>query len=464
MYYLQNRWKLCNSSLYYYGLRNSENMFRNKVRLSSAQIRIVKLLPKELSPREKTILKNLIGVQIVTSDKLVQTPASFAEARFCKKCCANDYIIPGLEFDADGLCPMCQTREKTKNFKSVLPIVKDIPRSKKSRFDVALFYTGGKDSAFLLYYLSKVKNLRVLALTWEIPFMSDNAKKSIENAKKIFDKTEFVTRSVSREVLKKIYSKLYSLSGNTCACPSLAYVLFYPEMVDNKIPYFVAGNEPVQMLGLYYNHIAPKIAYTFPDNKLLTALYNVGRIITLHPPLRQGQIQTLMTMKQLAYGDNPIKKLSGYTSELVSGVVKALHSVPEILAPLKRCIRRSSLTGNVPAFVHLDMDEIAGGKYDWKKIKDLLVRECGWVAPDEQNKTLHTSCKIEKCKDYSQFVNFYKCLSPMIPFSALEMSLASRDSNLSRDEVIKEMQNSLGFSLDEVPECQIMRDFTEGKK
>ena len=146
----------------------------------------------------------------------------------------------------------------------------DIPRSKKSRFDIALFYTGGKDSTYLLYYLSKVKGLRVLALTWEIPFISESAAKSIANAKKTFHNVEFITRTINQTDLRRFYSKLYSLSDNTCACPSLAYLLFYPELVANKVPYFVAGNEPVQMLGLYYNHMAPPIAYTFAGKNFLS--------------------------------------------------------------------------------------------------------------------------------------------------------------------------------------------------
>ena len=123
---------------------------------------------------------------------------------------------------------MCQTEEETKGLKSVLPLIDEIPRSKKSRFDVALFYTGGKDSTYLLYYLSKVKGLRVLALTWEIPFISESARASIEGAKRAFDRVEFITRSVCRADLKRVYRRLYELAGNTCACPSLAYLLFYP--------------------------------------------------------------------------------------------------------------------------------------------------------------------------------------------------------------------------------------------
>ena len=81
--------------------------------------------------------------------------------------------------------------------------------------------------------------------------------------------------------------------------------------------------------------------------------------------------------------------------------------------------------------------------------------------PDDNNKGLHTSCKIEKCKEYSQFNRFYHCRSQMIPFSAIEMAIASRNKNLTRDEAITEIENSLGFSLDVIPECKIMCSFIE---
>ena len=51
--------------------------------------------------------------------------------------------------------------------------------------------------------------------------------------------------------------------------------------------------------------------------------------------------------------------------------------------------------------------------------------------------------------------------SDMIPFSALEISLASRDKALSRADAIKELDSALGFSLTEIPECAIMREYIE---
>ena len=462
MYDIQSRWKLQGNTLRYYGLRGVPRLFDNTVRLNRRQQAIVRTLPRELNDAECRILGKLIGVQIVKSTDKKVVPTSLDEATFCTSCVANDFIIPGIEFDAEGRCPMCQTAEQTRHLKSVVPIKNTFARSKKSRFDVAVFYTGGKDSTYLLYYLSKVLHLRVLAMTWEIPYLSDSARQSIENAKTHLDGVEFIARKVANDDLRRMYRKLYALSGNTCACPSLAYVLFYPELVANRVPYFVAGNEPAQMLGLYYNHMAPKIAYTFPKNKLLNVLFGIGRVLTLRPPLKSGQFHTLATMKQLAYGDSRIKNMAGYSNELVSNVCKSLREIPQLTRPLRRAIRVSSLTGNIPAFVQVDFDEICGGVYEWSKIKQLIVRECGWVAPEQQEKGLHTSCMIENCKEYSQFVRFYRMESTMIPFSAIEISLASRNKHLTREQAMAELQTALGFSLDEPCACAVMRGYIEG--
>ena len=459
MYHLQSRWRLEGRVLRYYGLRNKPDMLRNTVWLSRKQRSVLERLPCELTDREKRLLGDLIGVQVVPADEKRRIPASFAEARFCRTCIANDFMIPGLEFDGDGLCPICQSAEDTKDLRSILPVMNTFPRSERSRFDVAVFYTGGKDSTYVLYYLSKVLGLRVLALTWEIPYMSDCAKQSMENAKERLDSVEFITRRVAGEDLRRIYTKLYALSGNTCACPSLAYLLFYPELVANRIPYFVACNEPAQMLGLYFNRMAPAIAYRFPESKGLNALVNLGRILTLRPPLKKGQFHTLATMKQLAYGNSKLKNMAGYSNELVSNVCTAIREVPHIADALKRAIRSSSRTGNIPAFVHLDLNEICGGVYEWRAVKETIIRECGWVPPVETDKGLHTSCRIEKCKEHVQFARFYRMESAMVTFSALEIAIASRDRNQTRQEALAELNNSLGFSLKEIPECTIMKEY-----
>jgi len=457
-YCLQSRWVLQGRTLVYYGLRNREHLFQNRIRLTRRQAVLVAGLPGPLDARSLRQLKPLLGTCVVEEHRVRPVPRSLREAVFCTDCCANDFMIPGLEFDSRGRCPMCQTAEDTRHLRSLVPLVTDIPRSRHSRFDAALFYTGGKDSTYLLHHLVKVKGLRILALTWETPFMSDTAKQSIANARQQFPTVEFRSRAVEPETMKRIYRRLYALSENTCACPSLAYVLFYPDLAAERVPYFLAGNEPAQMLGLYYNHMAPKLAYTFPDNRFLQGLVNLGRLATLRPPLKRGQFHTLATMKQLTGRSSWLQRWAGYSNELVDNIVAALQEAPQLLEPLRRSLRRSSRTGQIPAFVHLDLDAISGGAYDWRAVKDLLVRECGWVAPPEDSKSLHTSCRIETCKEHTQFLRFYQCRSTMIPFSALELSLASRGRSLSRADAIRELEQNLGFSLTEVPACSIMRE------
>ncbi len=83
MYDIQSRWKLENNTLKYYGLRNQPNLFKNTVKLTKKQKTIIKKLPCELSTDEISILKNLIGAQIVKSEDKRAIPVSLDEARFC---------------------------------------------------------------------------------------------------------------------------------------------------------------------------------------------------------------------------------------------------------------------------------------------------------------------------------------------------------------------------------------------
>ena len=403
MYCLQSRWKIEGRSLYYYGLRNK--LFSNRVKISKKTARRP-LRPAQGADRAGKAHSRQTARRAGRNGRKGAKDARVPLRSALLRRLLRQRLHPARSrIRRAGRCPMCRTAEKTQKLKSVLPLIDEIPRSEKSRFDIALFYTGGKDSAFMLYYLAKVRGLRVLALTWKSLHVRQRQSEHRRGEKGVSERRiSLPHRQAGRPEKDLPQTPLSERQHLRLPLSRLRPVL--SRSGRRARPLFAAGNEPVQMLGLYYNHIAPKIAYSFAENKFLTALFNVGRVLTLHPPLKQGQIQTLMTMKQLAYGDNPLKTLSGYKSELVSNVVEAIREVPELLPPLKRTIRASSRTGNVPAFIHLDLDKICGGKYDWNRVKDILVRECGWVPPADGKKALHTSCKIERCKDHSQFVAF----------------------------------------------------------
>ena len=155
------------------------------------------------------------------------------EARFCKSCAANDFIIPGLEFK-DGLCPLCQTQDLKEALKSVLPLVQEIPKAKNQDSMLVYFIREGMQN-----YPSKMQE--------KIPVSS-------------FPK-------INDDDLRKIYRKLYVLSENARACPALAYVLFYP-IWSKQSRFFIAGNEPAQR-GQFSRHRIFRFSYAFSFLKKL---------------------------------------------------------------------------------------------------------------------------------------------------------------------------------------------------
>lgn len=446
---LQNRWKICKNHIVYYGIRKAPYTFKNSIRLSKSSLKILKQLDgaKTLSRKEINFeIKRLIKQGIVVpKEKYAKGADSLEEAAFCKTCVANDYLIPGLELDENGQCPMCASKRKLSDLKAVLPVVSTFPHNKKGRFDVALFYTGGKDSTFLLYYLARKLNLRVLALTWITEYMSDSALESIENAKKIFSNVCFRAKKIDEHNMKKIYARHFELAGNTCMCPSLAYVLFFEELVLEKVPYLVLGNEPVQMQNLLFNNISPLIAFNKKWQAAGRFFFNLGRILTFRKPLTGGRMQMYFTVRTLAKGTFWGKNAEGrYQNEQVINVHNALKEAPELIEPFAKAVRKSGRKGNMPELVHVDLADVSGG-YKWGDIKTLLIKEAGWVDADAENKALHTSCKIEKCKEFTQFVRFREMKSRTIPFSAIELSLAVSGGNVPRETALKEIKESSGF-------------------
>lgn len=462
MYTLQNRWQLENKSLVYYGMRKQPYLLKNTIKLSKSHIAFVKSLPKTLDNAEKRKFSHLIDQGIVVPiDAKRETINTVEDATYCKTCVANDYMIPGLEFDDDGICPMCATHDDTASMQSVLPVQNTFPRNEKGRFDVALFYTGGKDSSYLLYYLAVEQNLRVLALTWDMPFMSESAKQSVVAARKKLKNVEFVSRHISEQDMHSIYQALYERAENTCACPTLAYMLFFPDLVFERVPYIVAGVEPVQMMQLYFNRFAPKMTYNPKVRNALKRVMNVGRVLTLRKPLKKGQMETLLMMRQLAFGDPWFKRFSSYKHEILHDILAAIDTLSSFKKPLKRAVRHASKKAAVPAFVHVDFNETSKDGYNWENVKASIKRNLGWVEPPSKDKSLHTSCDIETCKDYTQWVRFKQMKSTMIPFSALELSLASRAGHLSKDAALKEMHTALGFYKDSVKGCEKMMGYLD---
>ena len=484
---LNNRWKLEGNSLYYYGLRNYPYTLQRIIKLSQHEVEFITTFNGYTTLHEllkshvlTKMLKRLLSENIIVDvNNVRKIPNSPDEAQYCTNCIANDFIIPGLEFDINGKCALCQADEHIINSistpiptltKNDLFFIKNKDtcnkNRNKSRFDIALMYTGGKDSSFLLYYLAKVCKLRVLACTWTIPFMSPNAKANIKAAKERLKNVEFVERKILPEHLNIMYKTSMQLQKNTCLCPSLAYVIFYPLFVLEQVPYIVSGVEDVQHKNMILNGFIPLNIYKASNSKLLHTLINVLRIITFKPPYKKGQLETLTYLKQLAYKNNftnnLAKKIFNYQNEMVEYLSTIFNTVPEILNPLVDTLKKIKRSKNIPALVNINLNSISpGGIYNWDSIKKILNKELGWQGTKQSgnDKGLHTSCIVEDGKDHSQFTRFLNMESMIIPFSAVELSSAVTSGNLSREQALDELKKMPGFSTEPPLGYKLMQNY-----
>ena len=108
------------------------------------------------------------------------------DIRLCTRCVLPS-TFPGLSFDADGLCNMCQEAPPAPEFEKIrgelrqrLESVFDANRG-KAEYDVVVAFSGGKDSSYTLMMLSQKYGLKCLAVTIDNGFIAEQAQKNLRS-------------------------------------------------------------------------------------------------------------------------------------------------------------------------------------------------------------------------------------------------------------------------------------------
>ncbi|NLW66697.1 MAG: hypothetical protein GXY28_02750, partial [Bacteriovoracaceae bacterium] len=99
----------------------------------------------------------------------------------CSRCVLPD-TFPGISFDDQGVCNYCRNMpvpdsDEKQAYRKKFEDLLDNRRSSDS-FDVLLAYSGGKDSTYTLYLLTKKFSLKVLAFVFDNGFISEQAMKN----------------------------------------------------------------------------------------------------------------------------------------------------------------------------------------------------------------------------------------------------------------------------------------------
>ena len=133
-----------------------------------------------------------------------------------------------------------------------------------------------------------------------------------------------------------------------------------------------------------------------------------GKAQPAPPSIRE---QTLQFLEMVAGAPEPANPFS-LTAEFIRYQRSIRASLDPIYGPLDRFLTRARQdeTVFVPQFLRLKTNTLYGS---WKDVAELMHKEMDWKMPPGQKGLLHTSCRIEKVKDYCQYMRFRNMRAPL---------------------------------------------------
>jgi hypothetical protein len=178
------------------------------------------------------------------------------ETKRCPRCCISEHF-PGIVFDAQGICSECHKFEDAGGHEALMQSNREemeriiAERRGKSKYDVIVAYSGGKDSSYTLLHLRKAYDLKVLAYLVDNNFVADQAK---INASEFTGRlgVDLLTFKPNAQFMNKMYTKslegdLYNVSQLSRAnaaclsCINLINNFVLDEAVRRQIPIIAGG-------------------------------------------------------------------------------------------------------------------------------------------------------------------------------------------------------------------------------
>jgi hypothetical protein len=178
------------------------------------------------------------------------------ESKLIKRCsrCTLPANFRNITFDKHGVCNFCRNHDKYieqfRRFSLAEKVFLEQIETNRGnyQYDCAVGLSGGKDSIYVLYKLVEDYDLNVLAITFDNNFLNDVARDYI---KIVVDDLEVdhVVSSYDKDLHYNLYKEAAIQLGWPCiACSFFAILLEQKYCFDHKIPFFVHGRAPNQML------------------------------------------------------------------------------------------------------------------------------------------------------------------------------------------------------------------------
>ncbi len=181
--------------------------------------------------------------------------------KICKKCILDENF-PGITFNDQGICSLCQRAHNFEEHASLMSQYRDRfkalleKRRGRGPYDVLMAYSGGKDSTYTLDLFVNEYGLQVLALTFDNGFISPFA---IENIQRITDQlgVDHVFLRPNFPLLKRIFTaaarkdlfppKALERASSICtSCIGFVKSILLKMAIEKGIPFVGFGWSPGQ--------------------------------------------------------------------------------------------------------------------------------------------------------------------------------------------------------------------------
>ncbi len=144
----------------------------------------------------------------------------FDHLQYCIRCCMPE-TQEGLAFDEFGMCRACQSSEQKMHIdwvareKLLRKTLEDAKAKAGDNYDCLVPISGGKDSTFQLYMLTRVYGMKPLAVTFNHNWYSETGWYNLINSIETFG-VDHMMFTPSRQLVNRLAKRSISAIGDTC--------------------------------------------------------------------------------------------------------------------------------------------------------------------------------------------------------------------------------------------------------
>lgn len=340
-----------------------------------------------------------------------------AGLRRCSSCVLPE-TIPNIRFDGEGKCNQCQNAQQVHYLGEEHLLRLFAQKQPGQNYDCILGVSGGRDSSYALWLLSKQYKLNVLAIHYHSPFAHPIAYENvnrmvdilniplivIEDEQKLHDKT---FRNNLIAFFKEPNPAMLSMM---CVACKLKWVNMYRIAKKEKISVIMAASNP------YENTSFKKEFHSIGYNE--------------NSPYKKYFKRFLTGMKAVAKNPSYINSETLKTTVLAFAYLDSSSPMLKLLYPN---IIKTDL------FYFLPWDE--------KTVLSTITTELGWKKPEDEASSWRFDCKIGLIKDFLYMT--------MFGFTEKDdlYSKMIRDGLMTREIALQRLREENVVSAVKVNEC-----------